>query len=95
MPTILVNPFDETPRPAMQAAKRLRSLEGATIWLLDISKPGGRVFLDRIEELLKTRHAVSRVVRESKPTFAKTAPLALLDLMTASRCDAVVEALAD
>ena len=95
MPTILVSPFDETPRPAMQPAPRLRTFQGSSIWLLDISKPGGRVFLDRIEELLKTRHGVSRVVRESKPTFAKTAPLALLDLLLASRCDAVIEALAD
>ncbi len=60
--------------------------------LLDISKPRGNVFLDRLEELLRARGA--GVSRFAKPTFTKPAPVDLRHEITA-QCDVVVEALAD
>ena len=45
MPITLVNPLDETPRIVSNPAPRLNNLAGKTIGLLDISKPGGSVFL--------------------------------------------------
>jgi len=91
VPITLVNPLNEiTPEPARRPA-RLTTLEGHTIALLDISKPGGSVFLDRIESLLARRGA--KTVRALKPTFAKPAPAAVIESIRSA--DAVIEALAD
>jgi hypothetical protein len=95
MTTVLVNPLDETPRPAGEPAPRLETLAGKTIGLLDISKPGGSLFLDRVERLLKERYGVAQIVRTTKPTFAKPAPLEVIDGLISAGCDGVIEALAD
>jgi hypothetical protein len=71
---------------------RLASLDGRTIGLLDISKPRGDVFLDRLEQQLTGRGVT--VLRFAKPTFTKPAPIDLRQEI-AMRCDAVIEALAD
>ncbi len=91
----LVNPLDETPRPLRAPAPRLATLRDKTIGLLDISKSGGSAYLDRIRELLEERFAVGRIVRETKPTFARPAPRALIDRLVGEDCAAVIEALAD
>jgi hypothetical protein len=93
MTTVLVNPFDETRRVQAKAARRLMTLAGKTIGLLDISKPGGSIFLDHLDHLLKERYAVGAVARRMKPTFTKPAPEAVIAEL--SECDAVIEALAD
>jgi len=95
MGMILVNPLDETPRARGRPAPRLDTLEGKTIALLDISKPGGRFFLDRLEALLRARAAGLAIVRAAKPTFARPASEELIRRLLGPRCDAVVEALAD
>lgn len=95
MPTTLVNPMDETPRISSNPAPRLASLTGTTLGLLDISKPGGSIFLDRLEDLLKHRYGVKQIVRAIKPTFTKPAPDAVIAKLVDARCDAVIEALAD
>ncbi len=68
------------------------SLAGLTVGLLDISKPRGDVFLDRVEERIGGLGA--RVKRYTKPTFTKPAPVDLRHEI-ATTCDAVIEALAD
>ena len=92
MSIILVNPCDER-RPSAAPAPRLQTLAGKTVALLDISKPGGSIFLDRIERLLLRDHAVGRVIREVKPAYTKPAPEELLARLRGA--DAVVEGLAD
>jgi hypothetical protein len=67
-------------------------LDGAVVGLLDISKPRGDRFLDRLEERLVELGV--RVERFAKPTFAKPAPVDLRHEI-ATRCDLVIEALAD
>ncbi len=89
----LVNPLDERSRDQLAPAPRLDNLEGKTLALLDISKPGGKVLLDRLEQLLKERYGVSSIVREIKPTYTKPAPGALLERL--AFVDGVIEALAD
>jgi hypothetical protein len=91
--TTLINPMNETLVRAAQAPARLRGMEGRTIGLLDISKPGGSIFLDRLEQLLTERYRVAKVVRTSKPTFAKPAPRGVIEQLRT--VDAVVEGLAD
>jgi len=93
MPITLVNPMNEIAPQAAPAAPRIASLQGKTIALLDISKPGGSVFLDRVEQLLRDRYGVANVIREMKPTFAKPAPPGVLEKIRGA--DAVIEALAD
>jgi hypothetical protein len=73
-----------TPRPS--------TMRGQTVGLLDISKPRGNVFLDRLEQHLVERGATVR--RYSKPTFAKPAPVDLRHEI-ATQCTLVIEALAD
>jgi len=70
----------------------MSGLHGRRIALLDISKPRGDVFHDRLEQLLWERGAV--VSRYRKPTFTKPAPVRLLEEIVSSNV-AVIEALAD
>ena len=93
MPITLVNPMNEVASKDVSAAPRLARLEGRTIALLDISKPGGSVFLDRIERLLRERCGVTNIIREMKPTFAKPAPASVIEKLRSA--EAVLEALAD
>jgi hypothetical protein len=90
--SILLDPTAET-APAQRARlARPDSLEGKVVGLLDISKPRGNVFLDRIEEQLAAL-GIS-VNRYSKPTFTRPAPTALKQQM-AAEVDVLVEGLAD
>lgn len=88
----LMDPTAERESAEMQPLPRLADLEGKTIGLLDISKPRGDVFLDRLEDLLVQRGVNTR--RYRKPTFTRVAPVELKQQI-ASECDAVVESLAD
>jgi hypothetical protein len=93
MALTLVSPMNDVEIGAGTSAARLETLAGKTIALLDISKPGGSWLLDRLEHVLKEKFGVSRIVRESKPTYTKPAPAALLEKLRG--VDAVIEALAD
>ncbi|MBW2424773.1 MAG: hypothetical protein JRG86_11015 [Deltaproteobacteria bacterium] len=89
---IVLDPTSEREPSERLKPARLESIEGRTIGLLDISKARGDVFLDRLESRLSERGA--RVLRFSKPTFTKPAPVDLRHEI-AEQCEAVVEALAD
>jgi hypothetical protein len=88
----LLDPTSELQATTRERAPRTEPLAGRRVALLDISKPRGNVFLDRIEELLGARGA--DVSRFSKPTFTKPAPVDLRHEI-AAQCDVVIEALAD
>ena len=93
MPVTLIHPGNENIPHAAAPPARLESLAGKKIGLLDISKPGGSFFLDRLEKILRERHGVAEVIRARKPTFAKNAPPQVLEQLRAA--DGVVEGLAD
>ena len=93
MPVTLVNPMNETMVKAAAPPPRLESLAGKKIGLLDISKPGGSFFLDRLEQLFRERYHAGEVVRARKPTFSKNAPDAVIEQLRGVQ--AVVEGLAD
>jgi hypothetical protein len=89
---ILLDPTSER-RPAQrQRLPRPESLNGLVIGLLDISKARGNVFLDQLGARLAERGLA--VKRYQKPTFARVAPAALKQAISAE-CDVVIEALAD
>jgi hypothetical protein len=90
--TVLLDPTNEAAPVRRQAAPALASLDGQCVALVDIAKPRGAVFLDRLEELLAQRGI--QVARFRKPTHAKVAPPDLRRRI-AERCRAAVVALAD
>ena len=92
MTTILLDPTGELAPAARSPLPKPDSLAGLTVGLLDISKARGDVFLDRIDALFQARGV--RTLRFKKPTFARPAPPSLVQDI-ASRCDVVVEGLAD
>ncbi len=90
--TILLDPTAEHSPERRERLPRPRDLDGLTIGLLDISKARGDIFLDEIENLFTERGI--RVERFMKPTFARVAPTELKEEIS-TRCDVVIEALAD
>lgn len=87
-----LDPTAEQSAVRREPAPRPGELSGQ-VGLLDISKPQGDVFLDRVAALLTERHPAVSIRRLRKPTFTKPAPDEVLD--EASVCNAVVLALAD
>ena len=88
----LLDPTSENQAAARTALPRPRSLAGKRVAMLDISKPRGDVFLDRVEQRLQRLDIETR--RYQKPTFARVAPVELVQQIV-SECDVVIEALAD
>lgn len=92
MPRSILDPTGERTVAERMPLPRPDALEGLTIGLLDISKPRGDVFLDRVEQRL--RDVGANVNRYRKPTFTKPAPVDLRHQI-ATECNLVIEALAD
>ena len=92
MTTTILDPTSEQHVVEREVLARPDTLEGLTVGLLDISKPRGEIFLNRIEERL---HGLGAEVRRyKKPTFTKPAPIDLRQQI-AMECQVVIEALAD
>ena len=91
-PRFVLDPTDERTPAERARLARPSSLAGLTVGLIDISKPRGDVFLDRLEQRLTAIGA--NVKRYQKPTFTKPAPVDLRHEI-ATQCEVVIEALAD
>jgi hypothetical protein len=89
---VYLDPTSEKETISRSLAERPESLDGKVIGLLDIIKPRGDVFLDRLEALLNERGL--QTLRFRKPTFTKPAPVDLRHEIAAN-CTLVIEALAD
>lgn len=92
MNKVLLDPTGERTVAHRELLPRPSSLQGHVVGLLDIGKPRGDVFLDRLHELLS--EAGVEVRRYRKPTFTKPAPVDLRQEI-ATQCTLVIEALAD
>ena len=92
MSRVVLDPTGERTAAVREGASRPQSLEGLRVGLLDIAKARGDVFLDRLAELLAARGL--EVLRFAKPTFTKPAPIDLRHEIS-TKCDVVIEALAD
>ena len=88
----LLDPTSERQAIARSALPRPKSLAEKRVALLDISKPRGDIFLNRLEEHLQGLGVETQ--RFQKPTFTRVAPVDLKQRI-ASECDLVIEALAD
>jgi len=88
----LLDPTSErspTIRPRLARPDRL---EGLTVGIVDISKPRGNIFLDRIDARLQERGIATR--RYMKPTMTRPAPLPLRQQI-GTEVQAVIQGLAD
>ena len=90
--TVLLDPTSEQTPASRERLDRPLNLKGLTVGLLDISKPRGDVFLDRLDALLTERGIT--VKRYMKPTVAKPAPLPLRQQII-GEVSVVIEGLAD
>ena len=90
--SLLLDPTAERSPTVRPRLARPSSLDGLTVGILDISKPRGDVFLDRIDERLTERGIT--VKRYMKPTMARPAPLPLRQQI-GTEVDLVIEGLAD
>lgn len=90
--TAILDPTAERAPAARPAAARPTSLDGLTVGLLDISKPRGDYFMQRLGDALATTGLT--VKHYQKPTFTKPAPTDLRQEI-AAECDLMVEGLAD
>lgn len=89
---VLLDPTAEVSPVQRPRIGRPAGLEGLTVGLLDIAKPRGDEFLDRLEEHLSMR--VGAVRRYRKERFSKIAAPELKRRI-AAECDIAIEALAD
>ena len=92
MVTIL-DPTDEREPIRRSLSERPEAIRG-TVGLLDIAKPRGDVLIARLEERLTERLPGVTFRHYRKPTFTKPAPVDLRHEI-ATKCDVVIEALAD
>lgn len=90
--TTVLDPTGERKPSDWQRLERPTEINGLRVGLLDISKARGDVFLDRVHSRLEELGV--HVERFRKPTFAKPAPVDLRYEIS-TKCDVVIEALAD
>ena len=89
--------YDPTASPMQDKtalAPRVTDLNDKVIGMLDISKPKGVHFLDRLEERINTDFQPREIIRVMKPTFTRPAPEEVRKELE-QKCDIVIEALAD
>ena len=80
----------ESEAPPKPMAKRLDTLGGKTVGLLDIGFPNGNIFLDRVEQVLKSKYGVTEFMRRAKPSPARPADDQVRKELIEA-CDAIVE----
>jgi hypothetical protein len=90
--SVLLDPTAERSTTVRPRLPRPSALEGLTVGILDISKPRGDVFLDRLHEQLAERGIA--VKRYMKPTMTRPAPLPLRQQI-GTEVDVIIEGLAD
>ncbi|MBM4254661.1 MAG: hypothetical protein FJ147_02055 [Deltaproteobacteria bacterium] len=93
MPIRVLDPTFEEPVTTNTTVKGLTSLAGCTVGLLDNSKIKVKEILNYAEELLRTQHGVTKVVRLKKPDASRPAPPEVVAQMAG--CDAVISAVGD
>ena len=93
MSITVLNPTSSTEAQPLRLARRLESLDGALVGVLD----NGKVNADRIFRLveagLRERYGVREVIWRRKHNFSRPAPPGLLAELRA--CDAVITGIGD
>ena len=87
------DPTDEDAAVTTTGTRRLVSLQGRTIGLLDNGKFHVRELLDHVEELLRSQYGVAQVLRFRKPDASRPVPPAIMADMQC--CAALISAVGD
>jgi hypothetical protein len=90
--TTLLDPTAERSPAIRPRLARPASLDGLVVGILDISKPRGDIFLDRLDARLQERGIATR--RYAKPTMTRPAPLPLRQQI-GTEVNLLIEGLAD
>jgi hypothetical protein len=70
---VILDPVSLPKTKRINLAARPTQVEGLRIAMVDNTKPNFSIFLDRVEELLKSRYKVASVTRYRKP--GRTVPV--------------------
>lgn len=90
----IVNPSGEDARPDLSLAPRLKSLDGATIAVIDNRKHNAELLLHELERLLQERYKISGFEFYRKPHSSVPIPSDIFERLVA-RCNAVIHGVAD
>ncbi len=91
---VIVDPAAEDAATEATLARRLSSVAGMHIGMIDNSKHMAGELLHEVEELLQKRYRVKQVTRYRKSNPSVPTPPAILASLVAS-CDAIVHGVAD
>ncbi len=92
--TVLLHPAAEGSAETHGLARRLPTLEGMTVGLVDNHKKNADVFLEELARILQDDYGVSQIVTYRKASQSMPTPPEALDDL-ARRCDATIHAVAD
>ncbi len=91
---VLVNPITEPVVAPFDGARRLPTLAGTKLGIIDDSKKNADVLLEELAELLRTRYEISDVKWHRKPSASRPAdPAAIREL--AEYCDSIIVGIGD
>ena len=93
MSVSLYTPVGKVVKREFDLSPRVASLDGLVVGLLDNNKWNAQRLLRQLDVDLRDRFAIKEVLYKRKPFFSRSAPLELIEEMTAA--DVVVTALAD
>jgi hypothetical protein len=89
----VLDPTFEDAAATATGPRRLASLAGRTVGLLDNGKIRVHELLNYVEEMLRSQHGVAQVLRVKKPDASRpTPPEVMADLQ---RCEVVISAVGD
>ena len=89
----VLDPSHESDAREFAPAKRLQSLEGATVGIISNGKKGSKPFFDAVERALLEGYGVAKVVRVTKSNYSAPAEPALLN--EAERWQALISGVGD
>jgi len=89
----VLDPSHENDARAFAPAKRLKTLQGATLGIISNGKKGSKPFFDALERELVDRYGVGRVVRLTKSNYS--APVEPELLNEAERWQALIAGVGD
>jgi hypothetical protein len=93
MPITVLNPTGRSDAQPLHAARRLTSLDGALIGILDNRKVNADSILQLVAQRLQEQHGVREIIWRRKHNFSAPAPAEMLAELSA--CDAIITGVGD
>jgi hypothetical protein len=93
MPITVLNPTGRSDAQPLRAARRLTSLGGVLIGILDNRKVNADRILQLVAQRLQEQHGVREIIWRRKHNFSAPAPAEMLAELSA--CDAIITGVGD